>query len=63
MRSQPCPICNAPAGFHDDEPHEQARALITAELLLPTGTAVRAAVRAERRARYEQWRADQAAGV
>lgn len=41
MRPSPCPVCNAPDGFHDEDPHSAARAAIPAELKRPSNSAVR----------------------
>jgi hypothetical protein len=57
----PCPICQAPYGFHDEAPHD-ARS-IPADKLLPLTSEQRAAVRADRWARYLDWLRAQPADV
>lgn len=49
-RNRPCPVCEAPDGFHDEAPHSAAREAIPAELRRPSNSAVRR----ERRAQYVQ---------
>lgn len=41
MRPNDCPVCHAPDGFHDEDPHSVARAAIPTELKRPSNSAMR----------------------
>lgn len=52
----PCPICKAPYGFHDDEPHDTR---LPGWCRIPTAKQRRAARNAEKAAAYAAWLATQ----
>lgn len=61
MTCKPCPVCGAPYGFHDEEPHAEAAARIPRELILPTSTSEKEAARQAKHENYLRWLAQQAA--
>jgi hypothetical protein len=55
MTIQPCPICGAPYGFHDDQPHAEAQSRVASHLLIPTATEQREERQATRREAFAEY--------